>query len=129
LDLIARQIASANHTKFYKERFMAHLGKSFVVVGQDDIAYFVRDELIYLVTFAKQQFLTDFQTMDEIEEVVDPGKFFRANRQYLINVKAVDSFRTDANSKLEVKLRQPANLTIDVSREKAHQFRRWIQSE
>jgi two-component system, LytTR family, response regulator len=121
------QLTVPTERKIYKERFMVHSGKSFLVVHHANVAYFIKDTLIYLVTNDKQQFLTDFQTMEELEDLLDPKLFYRANRQYIISAQAVDSFRTDIYSKMILQLKNPLNVSIDISREKAQAFKIWIQ--
>jgi DNA-binding LytR/AlgR family response regulator len=120
-------LASPSSNKIYKERFMVHSGKSFSVINSKNIAYFVKDTLIYLVTNDKQQFLTDFQTMEEVEDLLNPTFFYRANRQYIISINAVDTFRSDIYSKMILQLKAPLNVTVDISREKAQAFKNWIQ--
>jgi DNA-binding LytR/AlgR family response regulator len=120
-------LSASPQTKVYKERFMVHSGKSLSVISQSNVAYFLKDALIYLVTLDKQQFLTDFQTMEELEDLLNPKFFYRANRQYIISVNAVESFRTDIYSKILLQLRAPLDICIDISREKAQAFKTWIQ--
>ena len=127
IQLTMAELAAPAERKIYKERFMVHSGKSFIVLPHTQVAYFVKDTLIYLVTTDKQQYLTDFQTMEELEDLLDPKIFYRANRQYIISIQSVDSFRTDIYSKLILQLRQPLNVTIDISREKAQAFKSWVQ--
>ena len=119
------QLTARTH-KIYKERFMVHSGKSFTIINSIDIAYFIKDTLIYLVTNDQQKFLTDMQTMDEVEDLLDPTCFYRANRQYIVSIRAIESFRTDMYSKIIVQLKVP-NIKIDISREKAQAFKNWIQ--
>lgn len=126
LKQVMEQMAKPASTPLYKERFMAHSGKSFIVVNEANIAYFLKDTLIYIVTNDKQQFVTDFESMEEVEELLNPKLFYRANRQYIVHVNAIESFKTDVYSKLIVKLKSPLNNTIDISREKAQTFRKWI---
>jgi len=120
------QMANAKQTKHYKERFLVHQGKMNVVVSQHNIAGFQKDTLIYLITTDKQQLVTDFETMDELEELLDPAVFFRANRQVFLHVNAVESYRTDSYGKLLVKLKAPVNTVVDISREKAQAFKTWL---
>lgn len=120
------QMAGSKETKTYKERFLAHQGKMNVVVSQSNIAGFQKDALIYIVTTDKQQLVTDFETMDELEELLDPAVFFRANRQVFVNVNAVESYRTDSYGKLQVKLKAPVSTVVDISREKAQAFKNWL---
>ena len=132
-DLIKDQIKSLmNHltlpsqNKIYKERFAANSGKTHLVINYTNIACFQKDSLIYIQTNDKEQFITDFQTMEEIEELLNPAIFFRANRQFIININAVDSYRTDSYGKLIAKLKAPNAITIDISREKAQAFKGWL---
>ena len=127
LQSLIGHLALPNDSKIYKERFAAISGKSHVIINYTNIACFQKDSLIYINTNDKQQFITDFQTMEEIEEVLNPKFFFRANRQFIINVNAVESFKTDVYSKLIVKLKAPLNITVDISREKAQTFKSWVQ--
>ena len=120
------QMAEPRELKRYKERFLAHQGKMNVVVSQHNIAGFQKDTLIYIITTDKQQLVTDFETMDELEDLLDPAVFFRANRQVFVQVNAIESYRTDSYGKLQVKLKAPVNATVDISREKAQAFKTWL---
>ena len=127
LQLMIHNIGLSQETKTYKERFVAHSGKSYILIDYKNIAYFVKDTLIYIVTKDKQQFVTDFQTMEEIEELLNPDYFYRANRQIILQADFVESFKTNSYGKLEVKLKSPVNITADISREKAQAFKKWVQ--
>lgn len=124
---VMNYFSSSHQPKVYKERFMVHSGKSLSVISQSNVGYFLKDTLIYLVTLDKQQFLTDFQTMEELEDLLNPKFFYRANRQYIISMNAVESFRADIYSKIVLQLKAPLNVSIDISREKAQAFKNWIQ--
>jgi two-component system, LytTR family, response regulator len=126
LENFLKQITIQTNNPIYKERFTAHYGKSFLVIDQHKIAYFQKENLIYITTTDKQQYITDFQTMEEIDELLNPKFFFRANRQFIIHLHAVESYRADSYGKLAVKLKAPINLTIDISREKAQSFKQWL---
>ncbi|MBP0902670.1 LytR/AlgR family response regulator transcription factor [Mariniflexile gromovii] len=127
LKSLIKHISLPNETKAYKERFMVHSGKSVLIINHDKIAYFIKEVLIYLVTKDNQKFITDFQTMEEIEELVNPATFFRANRQVIFKSDVVESFKSDSYGKLIVKLIAPVNKTVDVSREKAQALKKWLQ--
>lgn len=113
--------------KNYKERFMAHAGKSYVIVHSEKIAYFQKDAIIYIVTKENEKFVTDFQTMEEIEDIINPALFFRANRQFIVQANAIESFRADMYGKIVAKIKNNNTMTIDISREKAQAFKKWIQ--
>ena len=69
----------------------------------------------------------DYDTLDEVEELLDPRQFYRANRQYIINIDAIAAVKPSMNSKLLVKMKGPNDkVEIDMSREKAPLFRKWL---
>jgi two-component system, LytTR family, response regulator len=87
------QVNGLNLSTAYKRRFTAHHGRQVVSIPQEQIAYFMRDELIYLHTITGQRLMTDNKTLDELDELADPARFFRASRQCLIALDAVAGYR------------------------------------
>lgn len=110
----------------FKERFLAHYKAGIVPMPEHKVAYFVKDTIIYLVTVDNEKLVTDYNTIDEIEEVVNPARFFRANRQMVIHIEQVDTYKKHDTGKIEVHLKCDKNATADVSREKANEFVNWI---
>ena len=111
-----------------KEKFVVNFRNTLLPVKTSDIAYFVREQLIYLCTFDNQRHILDYGTLEEIEEVFNSNKFYRANRQYIVNENAVKSVHTHPTGKLSLKLTMQANLEIDISREKAPAFKKWLDN-
>ncbi|MBS1587578.1 MAG: response regulator transcription factor [Bacteroidetes bacterium] len=114
------------NSKKYKERFTAHYGRNIVLIHTDEIAGFSKEEVIYLLHKEGKKFITDFRSLDEIEELLDPDCFYRANRQYLISLQYIDSMRSDESGKIIVKLKPDLPVDVVVSKEKAASFRKWI---
>lgn len=112
--------------KRYKTRFMAHFMKSIVPIPEEQVSCFHKDQLIYLVTRDGKELITDYHTLEELEELIDPARFFRANRQHIIHIDAISRFRTSSTGKITIDLATPTATEIDVSREKAPAFRAWI---
>ncbi|HLP19125.1 MAG TPA: LytTR family DNA-binding domain-containing protein [Chitinophagales bacterium] len=110
----------------YKERFLAHYKAGIVPLPEAKVAYFVKDTIIYLVTTDNEKLVTDYNTIDEIEEVVNPKKFFRANRQMIIHIDQIDTYKKHDTGKIEVHLKCDKNARADVSREKANEFVNWL---
>ncbi|GAB3899171.1 LytTR family DNA-binding domain-containing protein [Larkinella knui] len=114
-------------TKKYKHRFTAHYLRTIVPVDEENVAYFCRDELIYLYTMDGQKLVTDYGSLDELEELVDPAVFIRANRQCLVNQKAIAGYQSHYSGKLIVMLQKPASSELTISKEKAALFREWFE--
>ena len=113
--------------KKYKHRFTAHFQRSVVAVSDTRIAYFVREEVIWLVTIENQRLITDYQSLDEVEELLDPADFVRANRQYIVRKAVIESYRTHYLGKIELSLSVPVKEEIVISKDKAAGFRVWFE--
>ena len=112
--------------KKYKERFLAHYKSGIVPLPESKVACFVKDTIIYLITTDNEKLVTDYSTIDEIEEVVNPAKFFRANRQSIIQINEVETYKKHDTGKIEVHLKCDKSLHVDISREKANDFVNWL---
>jgi DNA-binding LytR/AlgR family response regulator len=97
-------------------------------VNTEDIACFIKDTILFLYTFKGERHVIDFTTMDEIEELLDPTRFFRANRQSIVNSEAIQGIRSNENQKLTILLKYPLKSEMDISREKAPSFKKWFDS-
>ncbi len=113
----------------YKNRFTAHFQRNIVAVHSEKIVCFFRDEVIWLQTSDNQKMITDYHSLDEIEELLNPAVYFRANRQYIVNKNGIESYRTHFSGKIELKLCVKAKEEVVVSKEKAHQFRHWFAED
>jgi two-component system, LytTR family, response regulator len=123
------QDLAAKSPKKYKQRFTAHYQRSIVAVPIEKIVCFYRDEIIWLQTTQSnetQSLITDYNSLDEVEELLDPAIFYRANRQFLVNIAAIESYKTHFTSKIELKLSVPTKEEITISKDKAHDFRVWF---
>lgn len=115
-----------NQGKQFKERFAVHVGRSVTLIPVQDIALFVKEELIFLINREGNKFITDFRSLDEVEELVDPKLFYRVNRQHLVHLSFIESYRGDDTGKLTLKLRGIKTNELIVSKEKAAEFKKWF---
>ncbi|MGZ8552380.1 MAG: LytR/AlgR family response regulator transcription factor [Chitinophagaceae bacterium] len=115
-----------NKSKQFKERFAVHMGRSVTLIPVEDIALFLKEELIYLVSKEGNRFITDFRSLDEVEELVNPKRFYRVNRQHLVHLPCIESYRGDDTGKLILKLRGIKTNESIVSKEKASEFKKWF---
>ncbi|RAJ34199.1 LytR/AlgR family response regulator transcription factor [Pedobacter cryoconitis] len=112
----------------YRSRFLIPYRDGYKTIMVPDVAYFYSENKITNIVTrdAKEQALS--YTMDELEEQLDPTIFFRANRQYLINIKSLESIHNYFNGKLKLILVPAAPADIHISKEKASQFKKWLDS-
>jgi DNA-binding LytR/AlgR family response regulator len=110
----------------YRDRFLVKQGQKMLSVSLDEIAYFTaRNTLNFIVTRSKQKYMIDYP-LDEIEPLVPPRQFFRANRQYIVAHDIITAIHGWFNGKLKLELAVPVEEEIVVSREKAPLFKTWM---
>jgi len=110
----------------YRSRFLVKHGQRLLSLEVDDIAYFFAEgRLSYAVTWDKYKYVIDF-TIEELENMLDPKQFFRANRAHLIHVRSVQQIHNYFNGKLKLDLKPIADSEVVISREKANDFKIWM---
>lgn len=112
--------------KEYKTRFLTKVGDKLVSVESDNIAYFqTRHGVVHMITTQGRNYLMD-QTLDELSQQLDPAVFFRANRQFVVQFKAIQTVNRYHKGKLLVELNPSAEDGVIVSAEKAAEFKKWL---
>ncbi len=111
-----------------KSRIVVKKGIEFQSILLEEVAYFYTEQKIsFLVTREGKKFLVD-KNLKELEEELDPKKFYRANRKFIINIDFVKSYRSYDKIKILVELTVPLSEEIIVSQESAIDFRKWIMA-
>lgn len=110
----------------YRERFLLKQGSRLVPISVENIAYFYSQErLTFVKTWDERSYVVDY-TLDELECILHPKHFFRANRQVILCVKAVDKVHLHFNSRLKLDLKPATTEEVFISRDKSGEFRLWM---
>ena len=110
----------------FRKRFLLPRANGYKTLTVGEIGYiFTEQKITYLVTRDGNSEILG-QTMDELEDELDPDVFFRANRQFIIHIDSVGMIQNDINGKLKVVLKHDHTIEIIVSREKAPLLKKWL---
>ena len=91
-----------------------------------DIAMaYLKNNIVYICTFDQQTYYAN-KSLDELEQLMGE-QFFRVNRQYLVNRKAVTHASSLLSRKMSLAVSIPHEEIITISREKSPQFLKWLQ--
>ena len=124
---LIRSLANPSAASKYKEKFIINIRNQWMPVNTKDIACFSKEVLNYIYLFNGEKYMIDYVTLEEVEELLDPKQFYRANRQFIINIEAIQTVKPVENSKLIVRLKEPNHkLDIDMSRLKSPEFKKWM---
>ena len=127
ISALLKTLSHAGVANQYKEKFIVNIRNQWVPINTKDIACFCKEVLNYIYLFNGERYMIDFATLDEVEELLNPKQFYRANRQFIINIDAIQSVKPVENSKLIIRLKDPNHkLEIDMSRLKSPEFKKWM---
>ena len=119
-------LKSFQQKKTYQKRFLVSKGEHIVTINTDNVSYFFADgKYVFLTTKGGVQHVIDY-TLDNLEEILDPEVFFRANRKFLICVQSIEQIITLSKSKLKVKLIPDISSELIVSSERSRSFKNWL---
>lgn len=110
-----------------KERFLVKCGSKFRSLQVCHSALFTSEGGdTYLKTFDGHTYAIDY-TLDQLQEQLDPNRFFRVNRSCILNADAVADMIPLSGSKLKVRIKgDPSPEGIIVSRDRLREFKRWL---
>lgn len=119
----------SGHRDQYKERFVVKYGEHLKAIDTNDVAYFfTKDKVSILATHDGKNFAVDYN-MEKLEELLNPKQFFRINRQFIINLKAITEMVSYSKSRVKIKLKPATDLDTIVSAERSADFKNWLSGD
>ncbi|HOW26047.1 MAG TPA: LytTR family DNA-binding domain-containing protein [Bacteroidales bacterium] len=110
----------------FKSRFMIRLGDQYKVVDTAEIAYFkAEDNEVVMVTISNRSYIID-HSLDELSQLLDPARFFRISRGYIVGIHSVARVSKYFNSRLLLELQPDAGEKVLISRVKVQEFLKWM---
>lgn len=104
-------------------RILVKIGYNLKIVQTDEVScFFSENKIVYLQT-KERIFPTDF-TLEELQDVLDEKKFFRVNRQFIINLNFIKNIHTSPYYKVEMQFQPEEEITV--SRDRVKDFKDWI---
>ena len=101
-------------------------GNKNIPIPVENIASFFKSgNYTSLKTFQSDTYLLN-HSLDELAKLLDESLFFRANRQYIINLKACHYFTNEENGKLSLHLNPAQEEEVIISQKRAPAFKEWL---
>lgn len=111
----------------YKSRFLVKVGEHLRMIPVDEIAVFISmEKSTFIRTYNGRDYGIDF-TLEQVEGLVDPKKFFRVNRKFIVDIKSIQDIIAYSNSRLKLKLAVTTDEEVIVSRERVGEFKDWLE--
>lgn len=115
-------------TKNYKNKFVIKVGEHIKVFTTEDVqCFYSMEKYTFLQNTSGREFAISY-SLDQLEDLLDPSKFFRINRKFIVSSSAISDIISFSNSRLQVKLNSNKSDELIVSRDKVQDFKKWLES-
>ena len=112
--------------KEFRKRFLVKHAQKLVSIDIEEIAYFYSDgRLNFFKTYDNRKFVVDY-TMDELEEMLDPARYFRISRSFYVSINSIDQIHDYFGNRLLLHLKPVVDKEAIISREKVTDFKMWM---
>jgi DNA-binding LytR/AlgR family response regulator len=119
------QLLGVKKNDFLK-RMIIRYGDVIKSVEVKDVAYFYTDEKIVFATMNdSKSYPVDF-TLDMLEKKVDPERFFRINRKFLLSYESISKMISYSKSRVKITLVPACELDVISSTERSGDFKEWL---
>lgn len=126
IENLVKELQQKMQGKEYRKRFLVKQAQKLVSIETDQIAYFYSDgRLNFFKTFDNKKFVVDY-TMDELEDMLDPEKYFRISRSFYVSINSVDQIHDYFGNRLMLYLKPQVDKEALVSRERVSDFKKWL---
>lgn len=111
----------------YKSRFLIKIGEKYRSVPTRDVSHFhISERNVFLSDYIGKDYGLD-NSLEELQSMLDPRKFFRINRECIVNIDAIALMHSYSSSRLQLILKDKEKSDIFiVSRDKVTEFKKWI---
>lgn len=100
IDNLIKELRQQLSPREYRQRFLVKQGKKLMSVELYEISYFYADGKInYVKTKDKQKLMIE-HSLDELQNMLDPLKYFRINGSYIIASGSVTRIQEQCNGQL-----------------------------
>lgn len=126
LHLLRESSGSGEPSATYKERFMVTIGTKIRSIETSETAYFFfADRSTWLTTTEGLNVSIEY-SLDKLGELLDPKRFFRVNRAFLVSLDSIHTIHAYSGGKLKLDLRPQPRLEVFVSGDRVTHFKEWL---
>ncbi|GAB4045519.1 LytTR family transcriptional regulator DNA-binding domain-containing protein [Spirosoma litoris] len=109
-----------------RRRILTYWKDELVVIPTDQIAYFYTANSLTYIYCQDAKVYTSPASLDELQKGLDADQFFRANRQFLIAIRAIDRIFQYGKNQLKITIAPQPPEDILISKNKVAEFKQWL---
>ncbi|MBZ5558818.1 MAG: LytTR family DNA-binding domain-containing protein [Acidobacteriia bacterium] len=110
-----------------RERLAVKVGERFLLVQAEEIIYAsLADEGITVVT-GQVRGTSNYRTLDELQDRLDPGVFWRVHRSHLVNINKIKEIVPWFSRNFLLRMKDDKSTEIPVSRTQTRRLREYLK--
>jgi Response regulator of the LytR/AlgR family len=111
-------------------RIILRKGEEYIIFRTIDIAYFyLENKTCFLVDIRNGNSHRVSGSLRDIFEMLDPGDFYRVNKNYIVSIRAITSLKCCDINKVELILKPLPVEKVYISQLRISSFKDWIERE
>ena len=124
LEQIVERVAERRNRR---ERLAIRVGERFLLVQADEIVYASLADDVITVGAGKHVGTSNYRTLDELQERLDPGVFWRVHRSHLVNMNKIKEIVPWFNRNYILRMKDEKATEIPVSRTQTRRLREYLK--
>ena len=124
LEQIVERVAERRNRR---ERLAIKVGERFLLVQAEDIVYASLADDVITVVAGKHVGTSNYRTLDELHERLDPGVFWRVHRSHLVNINKIKEIVPWFNRNYILRMKDEKATEIPVSRTQTRRLREYLK--
>jgi DNA-binding LytR/AlgR family response regulator len=121
-----RQLLNEFRNQF-KSRFLIKIGDKYKSIPVKEVSHFhISEKNVFLRDYQNKDYGIDY-SLEQLQGILDPRKFFRINRDCIVNIEAINLMHSYSSSRLQLTLKnEMKNDLFVISRDKVSAFKKWV---
>ena len=124
LEQIVERVAERRNRR---ERLAIRVGERFLLVQAEEIVYASLADDVITVVAGKHVGTSNYRTLDELHERLDPGVFWRVHRSHLVNINKIKEIVPWFNRNYILRMKDEKATEIPVSRTQTRRLREYLK--
>jgi two-component system LytT family response regulator/two-component system response regulator LytT len=113
--------------KSHRERLALKVGERFLLVQAEDIVYASLADDVITVVAGRHIGASNYRTLDELQERLDPAIFWRVHRSHLVNINKIKEIVPWFHRNYILRMKDEKATEIPVSRTQTRRLREYLK--
>jgi two-component system, LytTR family, response regulator LytT len=113
--------------KSHRERLALKVGERFLLVQAEDIVFASLADDVITVVAGRHIGASNYRTLDELQERLDPAVFWRVHRSHLVNINKIKEIVPWFHRNYILRMKDEKGTEIPVSRTQTRRLREYLK--